>query len=843
MSPRTFLTRWFFDNPVLRMEIRRWERRPTLMRSLAVSAGVSAAIYLILVFGNLALNMWFRVPMLGQPTGAVAFSIIAGVHLLIQINSGKTCFPLLAEAAAERLEFLRLTALTPRELLGMVAAARLVLSSYTLLAPAPIYLALMLYGRISPLDVVGLYLLLLLASTGFPTPMESTVALAHRVGSGTADLSTKALQAKGKQANPFWMFWGVGQGILPQFIRPVWGALSKLIHAVSLLTGSALTTLLPLTLLPITGRLLVEPLPFFGARITPALPVIALWLAAQYRRWFNSSELWFREAVSMKLPGRGEATVLPEDTGRTGEQAVNRVMETVIASLVGFLTLGYIWAPLIESGLLGRFAGGSDTLAGLTVFLVLVSGARILVQYERLRLGVTGEHTRPLWGLFPLLALALGPPSVSVLMAAMAGGESNLGPLVSTVGALGCVGLGAMIAGRAWGQLSASSLNWAPRQVGVLTGGWVVWTVGGYLVPLILLRTGLQAEWMHYAVSWSPFYALLAQLQGVLKVPAGVRSEVLLIAPAIAGVLLQLPQGRFKASSSQIRNERSQPDRLESWLVNALGRFDNPFTNQRLHRRLRKPYGMLFQAVGTLLVWMLMIVTGLQVITMISARNGLASPGAWFFAWGWLKVTWGVWAVLAVAAISAFSSLMLLSIHLSTTITAEAQLSKVQGRRTELFRTPVTPQAVVQGLIVGEAITPLPTYLALTLISFSAAMVAMLAGAPIWALPVWLLVQLQILALGILSGLGGIQGWEPRPWTVVLVFVFTVGLCVVFAVLGPVAVAFLTAVGRALIAVWPIVVAALFASTLIQIPLAYRKALKIVRRCGLPENLEKEGGK
>ncbi|MBM3459150.1 MAG: hypothetical protein FJX77_11535, partial [Armatimonadetes bacterium] len=366
------------DLPFFWLDFRRLLRKGALWRVLLITVALPAGAF-ALTAGVLTL-LGGPEGRPGWPPGPILFSVVAVFHGLGMLSLVTRLLTLHGEAAADRLDQLRLLPYTRQQLMLNLAGGRALLRLFTLAAPLPVYLLLMAYGSVALSDLVGLYFLLGLGLYGIPGRLEVTTALTSR---------TLQQGQSREQGNPAVSMVAILLASSFQLLAPVLGRVMLqffrgLEEAVRTVAGPDYLASLPGSLVGLCGQLVVTPLPFFGLPVHPLIPILAYSALRTVARLVDSSELWSREVQAGNgMVGVNSAVLLPE-TGRTDEQQRLAWLHAAQAVLLAVLLLGYLWNSTITTGTLGKLSGSATAGGALAACLVLWCGLHLSLRCEAL---------------------------------------------------------------------------------------------------------------------------------------------------------------------------------------------------------------------------------------------------------------------------------------------------------------------------------------------------------------------------------------------------------------------------------------------------------------------------
>jgi hypothetical protein len=374
---------WLIDNPFFQRDLRRWRRKGYGWKIPLWCVGLPVLLVLASHgYHEILSPATRRGAGLDATLGAVLFSGVALLHMVLASICGSFSFSLTQEATADRLEFIRLLPLPARELMLKIGVGRSVLRLIPMLAPLPLYVLLLAYGMVRVEDVLALYVLLAIFLFATPSTVEITTALTSRTGATTTPANKNAGAATG-------IVWMVGFQLTIQVVlRPLISALVSTVGGrLSQVLGPDLTPLLPLSLVLALVRLVWMPQPFYGWTVPPLPLLLGWWALSRVCRLVAGAELWTREpAMGVRMNGR-VLMALPEATGRPAEQRDLRLLSGASSALLALLTAGFLWRMVI-SGTLGTLSGSTTPSGSIATLLVLFGGFSVLGALERLRSGL-----------------------------------------------------------------------------------------------------------------------------------------------------------------------------------------------------------------------------------------------------------------------------------------------------------------------------------------------------------------------------------------------------------------------------------------------------------------------
>ncbi len=844
----------FADNPFLQNDLRRWRRRGYLWKVPLGIAGLPA-LGIVILHALVAYGPEPVREVLQSRFSVLLLSTVASLHALAVAISTGLAGTLNAEAAADRLDFLRLVPLTPRELMGKLAAARAVLRIGPVVMGLPVYVVAMAYGGTGPADLAGLYFIFALFLFAVPGWIEVQGALCSRIVGVSAGVQGGPGAGPGaarQNVAPAIGIWLAIQGSLSGLLQPLIRLGIPILRRLAQAAGPGYAVLLPLTALPLAGRLMMTPLPFFSTRLAPALVVFCYAVLRTASRWVASAELWTREPVAFATAEGGRAGVLAEGTGRPADLVVLRRLELLQAVVLGVGAAGFLWEPGIQSGALGRLVGSSTAEGGAAALLLVWVGWRLLVQFERVRgrLHVRDEASPAGEAALAVMSV-FGPAAIVALIVALPGGISLWPNVLLALTRLFLLLAGALVLGHAWSRRFSGLVLEGPH-AGVgsrakrlratkIYAATLFW-IAVYLGPLFLLRSGRSELWLHGLVAWSPLYGVLSLLPGLWRRPPPMPGEIALLIPGAVGVLLMLTRGRAQQSGGPARKPGRRRDPLERAFARWAERWDNPFLCLRLARQARRPFGLTWQTLGillSLLAWTAFILY--FPATAMAARRGvplaavLSRPAV-----GEVSYT----GVLGMGA-AGFLVVVLgfgVAIRAHNSSVLECALARAQGRRQDLLACPISGRELVAGLLAVSSVEFAPAVVGVTTAGLLCLGLAISGGTPWWWVPVWLGGVGTALLCVAHGALAGVRKWEPPPrWSRVVTILIWIAVTAGFIAL-PFRAGLVISAVRGLMRGWEIAVVVLPSGGLLVagalLPIFWRRTVAAINRVRREPDLE-----
>ncbi len=753
---------WFLDNPFLIWDLRRRLRKGYLWK-VALGGVVLPSLILILSLALLQFGPeWLRASV-ARKEGLALFIVLSFVHVAVAMTFSSGSMTLIAEAAADRLDFLRLTPRGRRELMLLMGLGRAVIRLVPLILPLPLYGLLLSFGKLQPEDVLGLYVLLSLFLFAPPNTLEITSALGTRHGmeAGTG----KAAGGQAAAGITTGLAWPIMlQVILHLVIKPVIVPLARVFSSGwQGAVGPDLGGWMPLALLAALARIVGSPQTFFHGHLAPFLPLLLCTALALWVRVLVGAELWSRECrVVPQGVGRVDVALAPE-TGRPEERRLADRVAGVNTLFAALMLAGFSW-PIIQRGALGKLVGSTTPEGSLVGLFVLFGGGYAIYAWERAsRSGGVAIH-----GPFGALRMELTDWIRGVVMGALVLGAAGLiggvmpgARAVEILARLLAVGALAVFFGTAWQAFVRRAVPDATTEGEFSNGG--AWRIGGMLLwvavyagPLAALSLGGSKLVWHALAGWSPVYGILALVPGIWPSKAPLPLAAQLLMPLIAGGILWVLAPRSQRAPVEARPRRQ--DRLERWLAARADQFDNPFVTLALTRMARKPTGFGAQvglSVGFYLT--VSIVLAIALLSGYSGRRGLSFTGVLFQPTPFGEMTVGALGALIGAGGGLLMLVQFWPTAIVTQVQAEHLKARTQGRIPFLYLTGISDESAVKGVIGTGMIAGAPFLIGFAITS----LIWLIAAIALEAHPAWSLFWLLGLVAAILQGLSqGLRTFE-----------------------------------------------------------------------------------
>jgi hypothetical protein len=834
---------WVTDNPFFRRDLVRWVRRGRLWKvPLAISGGLSLAV----LFTH-ALSLAIPEIASGSYRGAMGlllFCIVSFFHaVLVAVTSGAS-FSLPDEARTDRLDFIRLLPLPPRELLAKMGIARGILRTAAVLSALPIYLVLLAYGGLPWEDVAALYVLLFSFIIASPGSVEVTNALTFRRGGEDAT----AGQANNRGG---WAWWVViqmfiqfgGRTFLGPLFRWVWSRIARAV-------GPQVSALWFFSIVACAARLLWLPQQFFHWVLTPLLPLTLYWAVGRVHRLIAAAELWNAEAVP--VPSASGRVVVRLSTPDSESRRRQLVWWTLNGGLLAVTVAGFAWHPLIETGVLGALlvkptAGGnaaSTTGGGVAVLLLIAAVLGFLSPFEWWRGQALPEQTTLRFALWQV-GLCLGRPLVFGLLICTLGGVSPAEPVRALL-LLAPILSVALVFAEGWRRgLTSRAETVTPGGASLKTFLIGMLWLATYLAPPLAMWHGAPSVAWHAAAALSPFYAALALLPGAWPYAAGPALPfwATLLLPAVAGGLLIATAPR-RAAAVRERAPRTKPDPVETWLAAKARQWDNPYITLALHRQARRPDGLTLRLAIAAVIALLPVLGLLYYLTSSAAAGAIPTLGSILAAAEQGRETIRA-VLLGVSFVFLLWLVWIISLSSGQPVTAEAAAGRQQQRLVYLLISGITDRQIVLGLLGTGLLAAGPAILGSAGFSLTCTLLALALGSQWWWLPAWLLVFASIEVGALRSSLSHFRTWRKWPrrvmiWRIVMACVGTAAGVVAVIFAAPAVVGWVT--GNLFLALTLFVLAYLAGSiwAAATLPATYRKALQHVHLCRLEDDLERK---
>jgi hypothetical protein len=354
------------DNPFYWRERRRDSRRGEPWRGMVnsifllgfVFAGALIGLWAILnsnalpgIFVNGRIPAWLG----GQDGGRAIFALLAGTHLTMVYFTARTLSNgvLVGEARRGTLFQLVMTRIPAFEMLLQIVVYPFQQAFLVAIAGLPFYALLMSFGSVGLQEVFVLYLIFLLLAVGVPN--WRTPAFAEQSPEEVGEVLRERERAAGCAATVIAFVMIPGTIMIGGLLVGIHFAMPFAFSRVPVDVWPALPAF-PITFAWVAVRLLTAPYTWFGLPLPPWVWLLPLLLLTRLGNlWYSSFYL------QIAHPGQilNLADVRPLARWRAGIQAL-----TMIASV------GYIWQPLLETGITGSLfypnAAGTpaDNLAG-----------------------------------------------------------------------------------------------------------------------------------------------------------------------------------------------------------------------------------------------------------------------------------------------------------------------------------------------------------------------------------------------------------------------------------------------------------------------------------------------
>lgn len=840
---------WLSDNPFLLRELRRWSKRGRAWKALLRCAGVPALVAL----GGLGVYLM----VLGQvrtlsslPIGLLLFLVVTLVHSWTRAEVCPPVVSLSDDAKAGRLDFTRLLPMDGRELMAKVGLARFAGGLLPVVAPLPVYALLTLFDGIRPMDLVVLLAYWVLRLFDPPDPTEVGAALSHG--------RDRELEAQGRRGTPssaatlgptcgVVLVFAVAGILVFRHLRGMLGSVRGMVAGV---IGPELGAWLLLSLIVALARLAWEPQPFFGGSLSPGIPVLAFWILGRVLRVIIAGDRWDRahEAESSRSP------------------RLVRRLGTVRKGLATLGPIGFLWAPLMVSGALGRWAGSPSPSGSLAVLLIILAGPPLLLAVELGRsAGKAREEPEASLARDGVVVAfrALGRAVAIVMLAALLGGtvpwpEPPLALLALVALAVPALGFGLGLArfqqlpppppasdaaadGAATdsepvGEAASGSAAAHPpptRRTGCAVTALVF---GIYAAPVaFLFLPPLPLPW-HLLGACSPTYALLQLLPGLWRSPSPLPVWAGWLLPLAAGALLASLAPRPRKAARTVPDLRGE-DVVERRLARLGERWDNPLFTLVMRRQGRR--NSLAAALVRMSFWILAC-SGLLlgfILMDLAGRRRLSLPGFLLQPLRPLDLSSGAFFCLATALLVAGVVGLLAAMSFASSLGEQGTAGRTQRRLPLLLITPLPQREIVLGMLAEATVDALPVGVAALAVSVLWLLLAVGQGAP----PSWLGIWLSAVAAGacllLHGGLGVFRTWPRRrgwAWlrgSLRYVFWGAVFWGIPFTMRWlPDALADAVEVLRPVLAYWRVFPAAVALLALCLLPLSFRLALRAVRR-------------
>lgn len=740
---------WIADNPFLMQELRRWGRRKRRDPMARVTR-----LFAIVALAFIPIQVAFFSFLMHRRSGATGNWLTWGlpqllptamaVYLLYVVFTKGGRFSLGREATAGRLDFIRLSPMAAREVIGKTAVTRAVLSLRPALIGLPIYVLLLPYSDLSLLDVLLFFAAMLLLCLGPPGPFEVSGAL------GTTDdidlpQAPRAGDDSSSSASSSVLSYLVIMVMLAATSRSTSGQVGALIGPLFAPVGRLLSWLAPwpsLFHLLLGGGLVhfvCDPQPFFRWSLTPAW-IFFIWWPLSFRRRLIAGAAAWREGpleVPPRAPDHDPAEV--RRMSRLGEAAT---------ALLGLAALGYLWPPLVLSGGLGKLIGTPTAPGAAAALLALVAAvvAPVLLETNRHQWSVPGpDAKRPsLWRKARSWALLFGVALAGVLGICLVGWVSPWPHALGMLGRIGLVVVAVMLF--AFGWRAALSAPPQPDSQPSVPSAWRILralaAVGLYVLPwAVLAYAPTDVRW-HALAALSPNYAALSLLPGLWPAPPLLPFAAATTLPGGLGLMLLLLRRQPRAIKAATPEKPIEPteDVLQERLRQWANRYDNPILTLAV-REIARGRSTLSARLGRGVV--ISLVYSALLLSLVI---------------GYEPKLWGPAGSIAILLLSGIS----LATTMEGAVRTEHTVAREERRLVFVLASRLSDREIVCGVLTSAGLNAGITTLSGIVVALLWCLLGIATGTPWWWLFVWACLLFGVLGLSLQAALIQFVSWHPR---------------------------------------------------------------------------------